>query len=253
VSYFSRIDDLDTLKSEYRRLALENHPDRGGNVEVMQEINGEFALMFRIIEKRGPKAAASGKSPETAADFRNEFYTQNGWKGSRYDRNLSLKEIAVIVRGYVKDVYPTYKFSVTTEYFSGGCTLYVRLMEVPENIFDDEGIRRAAKDAAWNDHWGKTEEMYYAEYQKKKENFYVQQWSFYYEWFTETARAVLEDVKSLVESYRYSDCDGQIDYFHVSFWRNFYIGRWDHPLKIVSKKARIHTSKDTAGAQRIEG
>lgn len=42
MAYFKNIHSLAELKKEYRRLALENHPDKGGSTEVMQQINVEF-------------------------------------------------------------------------------------------------------------------------------------------------------------------------------------------------------------------
>lgn len=33
---------IESIKRQYRKLALENHPDRGGDVEVMAAINAEF-------------------------------------------------------------------------------------------------------------------------------------------------------------------------------------------------------------------
>jgi curved DNA-binding protein CbpA len=35
MAYFKNIHSLAELKKEYRRLALENHPDKGGSTEVM--------------------------------------------------------------------------------------------------------------------------------------------------------------------------------------------------------------------------
>ena len=48
MAYFKNINSLAELKKEYRRLALENHPDRGGNNEVMQQINSEFEHFHEI-------------------------------------------------------------------------------------------------------------------------------------------------------------------------------------------------------------
>ena len=42
MAYFKNIHSLAELKKEYRRLALENHPDKGGSTEVMQQINVEL-------------------------------------------------------------------------------------------------------------------------------------------------------------------------------------------------------------------
>ena len=39
MKYFANIKTLEELKKEYKRLALENHPDRGGDVEVMKARN----------------------------------------------------------------------------------------------------------------------------------------------------------------------------------------------------------------------
>ncbi len=45
----SSIHDLNDLKKQYRKLALINHPDKGGNVEVMQKINEEYNYLFNKI------------------------------------------------------------------------------------------------------------------------------------------------------------------------------------------------------------
>ena len=41
MKYFTNIKTLDDLKKEFRRLAMIHHPDRGGDVETMKEINIE--------------------------------------------------------------------------------------------------------------------------------------------------------------------------------------------------------------------
>ena len=38
MKYFESCKTLDELKAEYRRLAMANHPDRGGDVETMKQI-----------------------------------------------------------------------------------------------------------------------------------------------------------------------------------------------------------------------
>ena len=48
MAYFKNIHSLAELKKEYRRLALENHPDKGGSTEVMQQINVEFERLHEI-------------------------------------------------------------------------------------------------------------------------------------------------------------------------------------------------------------
>ena len=39
MGYFQNINSLAELKKSYRVLALQNHPDKGGSTETMQQIN----------------------------------------------------------------------------------------------------------------------------------------------------------------------------------------------------------------------
>jgi len=240
MKYFNAIKTLDELKTEYRRLAKENHPDHGGDSEVMKEINAEFDLLFRVIEKK----VFTKTNTETAGDFRRRFYTENGWEGSRYNPNLRLRDIAPIIRGYVKDVYPTWRFSVVQEHYSGGCGLYVTLTEAPENIFLEERIKANPR----------------REYSKEDVSILcrqlnstssIQNWEWYYDWMSDKAKEVLKDIEVLVNSFRYDDSDARVDYFSTNFYPHLYIGKYKKPLKIVPRQERIQTSKGAEGARRI--
>lgn len=47
--YFLKVKTLSALKREYRRLLFKNHPDNGGDVKVMQEINAEYDYLSKIL------------------------------------------------------------------------------------------------------------------------------------------------------------------------------------------------------------
>lgn len=56
MKYFVNVNTIDELKKEYRTLAKKNHPDRGGDCEVMKEINAEYEKLFEILNaKEGGK------------------------------------------------------------------------------------------------------------------------------------------------------------------------------------------------------
>ena len=93
MKYFTQCKNLEELKKEFRRLAMIHHPDRGGDVETMKEINNEYDMMFPVL-----KAKTAAQTTETAQSTRSEFYTAHGWKGERYEAGRSLKEIAQLVR-----------------------------------------------------------------------------------------------------------------------------------------------------------
>lgn len=48
--YFTACTTLEELKSEYKRLALEHHPDRGGDLETMQAINAQYDEAFPLLK-----------------------------------------------------------------------------------------------------------------------------------------------------------------------------------------------------------
>ncbi len=126
MTYINNVQSLDDLKSQYRALALKNHPDAGGSDEAMKAINAEYDALFPIWKHRD-----NVTSNETAASTRRAFYTEYGWQGERYDSNLTLKEIAVKVREFIKIYFNDFKFSVRTAYASMCQELRVAITEVP--------------------------------------------------------------------------------------------------------------------------
>ena len=57
--YFEACRTLDELKAAYRKAALANHPDTGGTVAAMQEINAEYEEAFNRLKAQQNAAAAS--------------------------------------------------------------------------------------------------------------------------------------------------------------------------------------------------
>lgn len=49
MKYFSNCKDLNEVKSLYRTLAKQFHPDKGGDLATMQAINNEYAFAVRHI------------------------------------------------------------------------------------------------------------------------------------------------------------------------------------------------------------
>ena len=229
MKYFKKIDSLETLKKEYRRLAHEWHPDlHPDNVEQCEEamkiINGEFEVLFPIFKDK--------KSTESANSFRSEFYTQYGHKGSNYDMWLSTKEIAKRVRDYVKMAFPECKFSVSV---SRGNGLNVVLIKSPykKSKSFDELTEREMYD---------TQYSYCYRYGRSSTDSEKEQ--FLNNCYSYEIREVLSQVNAFVKSYHFSDCDGMIDYFDVNFWfHSCEVGKWDKPYvqdeTLLSKKRKV--------------
>ena len=242
MKYFKNITSYENLKEQFKKLLKENHPDNGGDVEKMKQINVEYDAIFKIWRDR--KETATGeKVEETADSTRNQFYTAFGWEGKNHDWNRSLKEIAVIVRAYVKEKYPTYKFSVRTSYASMCQELHVELKESPIEIYKtfeeltesdkSELIHRMGYNNlftlnSWHDSELKAE---FERIWKEHGNFY--------KCLNEVTQAVINDVDGFVRSYNYEDCDGMSDYFNVDFYYFGCAQNNGRNIKIVPKTARI--------------
>ncbi len=62
----SRQDSLESIKSRYRELALKRHPDRGGSLESMKELNlayGRLARRKNQAEPDSPDGPPPGSRP----------------------------------------------------------------------------------------------------------------------------------------------------------------------------------------------
>ena len=203
MKYFENIATLDDLKKAYRHLAMIHHPDVGGDTATMQEINAEYDRLFPVY-KLAYNQKAETPTHETAESTRSEFYTSNGWKGSRYEMGRSTKDIAAAIRAYVKKAYPDCKFSVTTHYASMCSEISVSMVSGPYEALKDGSSRHDVN--------------YY----------YIERDDILTDW----ARAVMIDVNDCIKSYRWSDCDSMIDYFDVNFYYSLGIGKWDMPLLV---------------------
>ena len=80
MKWFNNPATLEELKKQYKALALKYHPDRGGNLKDMQDINAEYDTLFISLKNvhqtaDGNTYEAKTDSTETASDFK-EIITQ---------------------------------------------------------------------------------------------------------------------------------------------------------------------------------
>ena len=52
MTWFTGLNDIETLRKRYRELLKIHHPDNGGNVSDMQSINTEYDALFDILSKK---------------------------------------------------------------------------------------------------------------------------------------------------------------------------------------------------------
>lgn len=65
MKYFTGITTIDELKKVYRKLCQLNHPDNGGNVTIMAEINNEYTKLFNILKNQHNEKAEADTTGNT--------------------------------------------------------------------------------------------------------------------------------------------------------------------------------------------
>lgn len=74
-TYFTpRPTTLEELKALYRKLAMQHHPDRGGDVETMKQINNEHDRLFELVKnfhRNRDGEMYKKETVETPEQFRN--------------------------------------------------------------------------------------------------------------------------------------------------------------------------------------
>ena len=72
MKYFTNITTLDELKKAYRRLAMQYHPDCGGDEETMKAINAEHDALFEQLKRAHNETADEyHQTTETAEEALN--------------------------------------------------------------------------------------------------------------------------------------------------------------------------------------
>ncbi len=71
--YFENVRTLEELRKQYKELLKLYHPDNGGNVSEMQEINAEYDRMFKILKNQHENNFYS-KRASTNTEYNNMKY-----------------------------------------------------------------------------------------------------------------------------------------------------------------------------------
>ena len=71
--YFDNISTLEELRKQYKELLKLHHPDNGGILEIMQEINAEYDRMFKILKNQHENNFYSNRA-STNTEYNNMKY-----------------------------------------------------------------------------------------------------------------------------------------------------------------------------------
>lgn len=71
--YFNNINTLEELRKQYKELLKLHHPDNGGNLEIMQEINSEYDRLFKVLKTQHENNFYSNRA-STNTEYNNMKY-----------------------------------------------------------------------------------------------------------------------------------------------------------------------------------
>lgn len=74
MAYFKSINTLEQLRKQYRDLLKIHHPDNGGNVSEMQEINAEYDKLFKALKDKHESKSAGSKESNAKTDYNSMKY-----------------------------------------------------------------------------------------------------------------------------------------------------------------------------------
>lgn len=113
--------------------------------------------------------------------------TEFGWQGEQYQatKDLPLKEIAKRIKNEISLKHSDITVSVSTDFFSNGCAVNIRIAKVPFLIY------RKVSDPV----------THYPMLQ-----------------YTESAKKLMDDVQRIADQYRRDNSDGQVDYYDTNFY-----------------------------------
>jgi hypothetical protein len=229
MNYFQNIKSLADLKKQYRVLALAHHPDRGGNTAVMQAINLQFEELYPVwVLNESESKTVTGYEDDYSGASAKEYaaYVDNEyrWRGSNY-RGQSNREIIEIIRVWLKETYPRYRFSARRrDYYS----FFIYLLNADFIAFTPQA-----------------ENIVYSEF-----NYYRHAGN---EHLTDRAKEVMFNVYQFIKSYHFDYSDSMTDYFNTNFYLHLGVGSDTHPYKIVTPKLKGRKSDTVPQFRHPEG
>lgn len=227
MKYFQNITSLSELKKQYRELVKNNHPDKGGDIAVMQAINNEFEQLYNIWKDRKETADTTGYANDyegaTAKQYTQHVYEEYGWTGSRRDRSYTRKELKVIFAKWLKETYKGCTFSIS---LSGYNSICVRLLKADFNPFKGE----------------------------MKLNYSFSRYSITDDpELNDRAKEMFNNIESYLMSYNYDRSDLMTDYYDVGFYLDMVIGSGKTPFKVEIPKSRRASGACSAEFKYKEG
>lgn len=72
-TYFKNVTTLEELRKQYKELLKAHHPDNGGDVAIMQEINVEYDMLFKLLKDKHESASSKSDKKDYYSKMKYDF------------------------------------------------------------------------------------------------------------------------------------------------------------------------------------
>lgn len=128
MKYFKNVESLQELRKQYKELLKIHHPDNGGNVAQMQEINVEYDKLFKLLKNKHDSTATN--NDKTSYDNMKYDFTEDALLREMLNKIIGFSGITIEVCGSWIWAFDSFKY---------------------RKELKEMGFKYAAKKKAW--HW----------------------------------------------------------------------------------------------------
>lgn len=182
---------------------------------------------------------------ETGIKAIENSYSGRGWQGVNYKDNLSVKDIAKIIRHELKQKYKNAKFSITTDGNYLASNIDITLVADNKTPYNDiETIKNSEGFKKYVEYWNMTDkeieteiEHIDSEITKFDRTHNINQYHIDSDYLlNDYAKEMFSYIVDLCNSFNYNDSDSQVDYYDVGFYMDLRIGKYDKHFTLVEGK-----------------
>ena len=106
--YFKNVESLQELRKQYKELLKVHHPDNGGNVAQMQEINVEYDKLFKQLKDRHDSTATD--NDKTSYNNMKYNFTEDALLREMLNKIIGFSGITIEVCGSCIWAFDSFKY-----------------------------------------------------------------------------------------------------------------------------------------------
>lgn len=106
--YFKNVNTLEELRKQYKELLKIHHPDNGGNVAQMQEINVEYDKLFKLLKNKHDSTATN--NDKTSYDNMKYDFTEDALLREMLNKIIGFSGITIEVCGSWIWAFDSFKY-----------------------------------------------------------------------------------------------------------------------------------------------